>query len=258
VPVFVIDAFTDKPFRGNPAGVVLLDAPAEPIWMQQVAAELRHSETAFVYGTDAGRYHLRWFTPTVEVDLCGHATLAATHALTTLGHGDAFEFSSRSGPLFASVARDGAITLDFPARLSDPYPTDPRLPAALGTPVLGCYGDDDRVIVEVASPAEVIELVPDISALTVLPQSRVIVTAAGGNGVDFVSRMFAPQIGIDEDPVTGGAHCVLTPFWASRLGRNSMRARQVSARGGDLVVELRGNRVYLTGQAVIVLTGELT
>ncbi len=258
---FVIDAFTDRAFAGNPAGVVLLDGPADPGWMQSLAAELRHSETAFVEpARPDGVLPLRWFTPAAEVDLCGHATLAAAHALSGLGGPGSLAFDTRSGLLTADVSPDGTITLDFPVKEAAAADPVPGLAAALGVAVLDTYrcGTGD-VLVEVADAATVAALRPDIAAVGEMPYRGVIVTAAGDPDADhdFVSRFFAPSVGVPEDPVTGSAHCALAPFWARRLGRTELVGAQVSPRGGRVVVSLHGERVLLSGRAVTVLAGEL-
>jgi PhzF family phenazine biosynthesis protein len=259
IPLLQIDAFTDRPFAGNPAAVALLDRPAEPAWMQAVAAEMNLAETAFVTPPVDGVHGLRWFTPTVEVDLCGHATLASAHALWSTGRapaGDVVRFATRSGELRAVV--DGErIALDLPAN----PPVEGAAPAgfveALGaTPVRTATAAGNWVLVEVATEAEVRALAPDLRALSTQPMA--IVTApADGAPFDIASRVFGPAYGIDEDPVTGSAHCILGPWWAPRLGRDEVRAHQVSARGGDLHVRLDGERVWVAGQAVTVLSGTL-
>jgi PhzF family phenazine biosynthesis protein len=256
---FVVDAFTERAFRGNPAGVVLLDAPAHGAWMQDVAAELRHSETAFVAARPDGDHDLRWFTPTVEVDLCGHATLATAHVLTGTGAPGPFAFHTRSGVLRAHSEADGAVVLDFPRRDPRPIPPVPGLAAALGAQPREVVAAGDDVLVLLDDAATVVGLSPDMAALARVPARGVIVTAAAepGAGRDFVSRFFGPNVGVDEDPVTGSAHCGLAPYWADRLGRSYLRGEQVSARGGTVDVEVRGSRVLLRGRAVTVLAGEL-
>jgi PhzF family phenazine biosynthesis protein len=263
--LFQIDAFADGPFTGNPAAVVILPAAAEPGWMQHVAAEMNLAETAFlVPRSGAGdAYDLRWFTPTVEVDLCGHATLASAHALWQSGTltADVASFHTKSGVLTA--ARDaGWIELNFPA--THVVPNDP--PAGL-IEALGVGGSDVLFIgrsrfdylVEVASEELVRILTPEFGALRTLPVRGTIVTSRATTPAwHFVSRFFAPASGIDEDPVTGSSHCALTPYWAERLGRNEFTARQLSARGGTLQLRLDGERVRLRGQAVTIFRGELT
>ncbi|MBY8889066.1 PhzF family phenazine biosynthesis protein [Streptomyces sp. PTM05] len=259
---FIVDAFTDRPFAGNPAGVCMLDAPADPSWMQRVAAELNLSETAFVHPVDQRTYGLRWFTPTVEVSLCGHATLATAHVLYTacgVSPDAAVSFDTLSGVLTARPAGDGRVTLDFPV---DPPAEDAvpeRLAEALGTEPVWTGRASHDLVVEVRDAATVGGLAPDIAALAEFSGRAVIVTARAREGADhdFVSRVFAPAAGIPEDPVTGAAHCVLAPYWAGRLGRTELTARQLSPRGGQLGVALRGERVALVGRAVTVFEGEL-
>ncbi len=256
---WIIDAFTDTQFAGNPAGVVLLDAPADPVWMQQLAAELRHSETAFVRPIESG-YELRWFTPAVEVDLCGHATLATAHALASSGLDGPFEFSTRSGPLTATIDGDGLIALDFPAKVVQPAEVPDGLLDTLGAgSIEGCYSNGIDWLIELASTSELSALAPNFAALAAIPCRGMVITAVADEGAeyDFGSRFFAPRVGVDEDPVTGSAHCALAPFWAERFGRNVLAAAQLSARGGRLEVEVRGDRVLLRGRAVTVLRGEL-
>ncbi len=260
VRIAVVDAFTDAAFRGNPAGVVLLSAPADPSWMQRVATEMRHSETAFVLPRPDGDHDLRWFTPAVEVDLCGHATLATAHVLLASGLAGPFAFHTRSGVLRAAGAPDGRVVLDFPARPPDRADDVDGLAAALGIAPLGVWRAGDDVLVEVADAATVRALAPDIDALREIAARGVIVTATADPGTDhdFVSRFFAPNVGVDEDPVTGSAHCALAPFWCERLERPALTGVQLSARTGRVGVELRDDRVLLTGTAVTVLDGEFT
>jgi PhzF family phenazine biosynthesis protein len=257
-----VDAFSDVPFAGNPAAVCLLAEPAPASWMQAVAAEMRHAETAFlVPGADA--WGLRWFTPVVEVDLCGHATLASAHVLWSVGREPvdrAIAFDTRSGRLGAR--RDGDwIVLDLPSDPAEPATAPSRLLPGLGL-------DPARVaevrrgrfdwLVEVDGADVVRSLAPDRDALASVTARGVIVTAAGDEpGADFVSRFFAPAAGIDEDPVTGSAHCSLAPHWAARLGRRELVGRQLSPRGGTVRVRLDGDRVDVGGRAVTVLTGSL-
>jgi len=266
----IVDAFTDRPFAGNPAGVVVLDEPAPEGWMHDVAAELNLSETAFaVRGQAPGAYGLRWFTPLVEVDLCGHATLATAHALAEDGEGGPFTFATRSGELRAEVEADGTVRLDFPARATTPVTGElvDLLTAALGTPLVAVGTDGVDVVVEVGQEEVVRALVPDVAALAGIDARGIVVTAATQpragvddaslGAPDVVSRWFGPRVGVVEDPVTGSAHCTLGPYWAPRLGRTSFLAHQVSPRGGVLRVEVVGDRVHLRGRAVTVLDGEL-
>jgi PhzF family phenazine biosynthesis protein len=255
---FVVDAFTDAVFSGNPAGVVLLDAPAEAVWMQRVAAEFRHAETAFVVPRADGAYDLRWFTPLVEVDLCGHATLATAHVLAAGGAAAPITFHTRSGELTAEVA-EGAIVLDFPAQ--PPHRTDVPigLEPALDLEIDLAWTNEVDLLVEARTPAAVRAVAPNLAVLRGLPYRGVVVTARADDGADhdFVSRFFGPRVGVDEDPVTGSAHCMLAPFWADRLGRTSLVGVQLSERGGRIGVEVRGSRVALRGSAVTFLEGDL-
>lgn len=259
-PLFQVDAFTDVPFAGNPAAVALLDAAAEPSWMQSVAMEMNLAETAFLVPAGAGRYGLRWFSPTVEIPLCGHATLASAHVLWTEGGDDAevLSFDTMSGELRARRLDDGCIELDFPAATAVECDVDEEVRAALDvTPVRWAATSDGWVLAEVATAAEVGTLVPDLPRLGACTDHAVIVTAAGDDDADIVSRVFAPASGIPEDPVTGSAHCILATWWWSRVGKAAIDAEQASARGGRLVVVLDGDRVRLRGRAVTTLAGAL-
>lgn len=259
-PYFIVDAFTSRPFAGNPAAVCPLAAWLPDATLAAIAAEMNLAETAF-FVREADGVRLRWFTPAVEVDLCGHATLASAHVLfRVLEPGrDAVRFHTRSGAL--DVARtDSGATLDFPARVPEPY-GDPDLmdevAAAIGAPLRELWRSRNFLAV-LDDEAAVRKLAPDFRLVHRLPTEGLIVTAPGAAPVDFVSRYFTPQHGIDEDPVTGSAHCTLTPYWAARLGRTRLRAHQVSKRGGELDVELAGDRVRMTGASVLVARGELT
>jgi PhzF family phenazine biosynthesis protein len=259
VPIYQVDAFTDTAFRGNPAAVCLLERVASAEWMQYVAAEMNLSETAFLVPRADG-FDLRWFTPTVEVDLCGHATLASAHVLWETGHlapEATARFHTRSGLL--SATRDGdSITLDFPATVPEPADAPDGLAEALGAKPVHVARSRFDYLVEVEDEEAVRTLSPDLRALGEIDVVRgIIVTARGSDGTDFVSRFFAPAAGVDEDPATGSAHCCLAPYWADKLGRNPLDAFQASMRGGTLRVEVRGDRVLLGGQAVTVLRGEL-
>ena len=260
VPLFQVDAFTSQAFRGNPAAVCLLAAPAPASWMQSVAAEMNLAETAFVVnGRDA--FGLRWFTPTVEVDLCGHATLASAHALWEADRLDRraiARFDTKSGRLTARAVDDW-IELDFPATPASPAPSPTGMLDALGVrhAVYVGLGAFDY-LVEVDGEDVLRSLTPDFVRLRSLEARGVIVTSrASSTAVDFVSRFFAPGAGIDEDPVTGSAHCCLGPYWAPKLGKAEFVAHQLSARGGVLRVRLEGDRVKLLGQAVTVFRAEL-
>ena len=255
-----VDAFTREPFRGNPAAVCVLRRPADAAWMQRVAREMNLSETAFLVGRESGEYDLRWFTPAVEVDLCGHATLASAHVLWEDGHlppAAPAVFHTRSGRLSAERRGDW-IEMDFPAEPAEPAPVPEGLARVLGAEPAYVGRNRFDYLVEVDSEATVRGLAPDIGALGRLPVRGVIVTARGETeGFDFVSRFFAPRAGVDEDPVTGSAHCCLGPYWRRRLGRDAFTAWQASARGGVVKVAVAGDRILLSGQAVTVLRGEL-
>lgn len=259
LPLWQIDAFTDRAFHGNPAAVCLLSEAMPERWMQQVAAEMNLAETAFLLREDDG-FGLRWFTPTVEVDLCGHATLASAHFLWRDGHlkpkAEA-RFQTRSG-LLTARERDEWITLDFPATPAVAVYPPHGLEEALGVTPVRVGRSVYDLLVEVADEAAVRSIVPDLPAIAEWPARGVIVTARGETpGIDFVSRFFAPASGVAEDPVTGSAHCTLGPWWASHLGRDDLVGFQASARGGLVRVELRGDRVRLAGQAVTVFRGTL-
>ena len=255
-----VHAFTREAFGGNPAAVCVLPRPADSTWMQRVAREMNLSETAFLVGRESGEYDLRWFTPAVEVDLCGHATLASAHVLWEDGHlaRDApAVFHTRSGRLSA-MRRGDWIEMDFPAEPAEPVPVPAGLAEALGAAPVHFGRNRFDCLVEVDSEATVRALDPDIRGLAALPVRGVIVTARGETAeFDFVSRFFAPRAGVDEDPVTGSAHCCLGPYWCRRLGRDAFTAWQASARGGVVKVAVAGDRVLLSGQAVTVLHGEL-
>jgi predicted PhzF superfamily epimerase YddE/YHI9 len=241
----VVDAFTDHPFAGNPAAVAVIGTFPDEARMQAVAREMNLSETAFVVARSDGDYDLRWFTPTLEVDLCGHATLASAHVL-----GGAPRFHTRSGPLSCAVQDDGWIEMRFP---SD-RPAAAPIPAELTLPDIAWYGTGSGyALVELASAAAVRDLEPDLTALAALGTRTVIVTAAGDRpGIDCVSRVFAPNAGIPEDPVTGSAHCALAVFWGDRTGREVLTGEQASARGGIVRMRRDGEQVILSGQAVTV------
>lgn len=255
-----VDAFTDRPFRGNPAAVCVLEAACDEAWMQDVAREMNLSETAFLH-PEADGWRLRWFTPAVEVELCGHATLASAHVLWESGRlkrGRPARFYTLSGPLGAKWA-DGWIELDFPATPAQPSPPPPGLLAALGLGgAVAVAKSRFDYLVEVGEPEQVRGLAPDFTALTAVAARGVVVTSwSDVPDADFISRFFAPAVGVPEDPVTGSSHCCLSPWWSSRLARERLTGYQASARGGKVRVELRGDRVALAGQAVTVLRGEL-
>jgi len=254
-----VDAFTDRPFSGNPAAVCLLPEPREADWMQAVAAEMNLAETAFLVRRADG-FDLRWFTPNVEVDLCGHATLASAHVLWEDGHlppTEVARFHTKSG-LLTATRSESAIELDFPLTAAEPLGDAPDLAAALGAPVLELHKNRFDYLARVASEDVVRGLQPDIAALRSLPVRGVIVTSrASTKEYDYVSRFFAPAVGVDEDPVTGSAHCFLAPFWSTRLGRPDLVGYQASRRGGVVRTRVVGDRVKLGGRAVTVMRGEL-
>ncbi len=256
--IYQVDAFSETPFQGNPAAVCLLEEDRETDWMQALAMEMNLSETAFLRPCDKG-YELRWFTPATEVNLCGHATLASAHVLRTERQIDDSElrFFTRSGTLVARFSNAG-IELDFPADPVKPLTHDTDLAAILGQPVVASAQGREDWLVELANERAVKECRPDLIRLAALPTRGLIVTASGSGDVDFVSRFFAPAVGIDEDPVTGSAHCTLADYWHARLGQRIMQARQLSARGGRLQVRLDRGRVYLTGKATTLFKGTLT
>lgn len=258
-PVITVDAFTDRPFAGNPAAVCILPDPADEGWMRSVAAEMNLSETAFLH-PHADGWSLRWLTPTVEVDLCGHATLASAHVLWEDGHlaPDAeARFHTRSG-LLTCRRRGEWITMDFPAQPARETDAPEGLERALGVTPRYIGRSRFDLLVEVDSEDAVRALQPDLGLLATVDVRGVIVTTRAADGqYDFVSRFFAPRAGVNEDPVTGSAHCVLAPFWAARLGRDEMTAFQASRRGGVVRVRTAGDRVELAGQAVTVVRGEL-
>jgi PhzF family phenazine biosynthesis protein len=255
LPFFQVDAFSDRPFQGNPAAVVVLERWPEPSFMQAVAMENQLSETAFIVQGDEG-WAIRWFTPTAEVSLCGHATLAAACVIMTRVEPARarVSFDSQSGPLHVT-REEGRYTLELPVQPLERVDPPAALAAGLGVEPLEVWRSLDWLAV-LPDEAAVRALAPDMRTLAGLAERGVIVTARGASpGVDFVSRFFGPGVGIDEDPVTGSAHCALTPYWAPRLGRTCLRARQLSARGGELLCTLDGERVRLTGDAVLVIEG---
>jgi predicted PhzF superfamily epimerase YddE/YHI9 len=256
-PITIVDTFTDQPFSGNPAGIVQLAAPAAETWMQAVAAEVNLAETAFVVPRPDGDHDLRWFTPTVEVDLCGHATLASAHVL-----GGSRRFHTRSGVLVCEVAADGAIAVDLPATEVAPAPADGWADVFALAPdrIVGAWAGGGWAVVEVATTSDVEAARPDRDALLGFGGHAIVVADAAGDPAvpfDSVCRTFVPAAGIDEDPVTGSAHCVIAPLLAGRHGRIAFVGRQASARGGTVGMEVRGDRVVLSGTAVTVSTGTL-
>jgi PhzF family phenazine biosynthesis protein len=259
VPIVQVDAFTSDAFAGNPAAVCLLSEVRDETWMQKVAGEMNLAETAFVRKSEDG-FELRWFTPTVEIDLCGHATLASAHVLwerEELAVSEEARFHTRSG-LLTAARRGNWIELDFPSTPPEPIEAPAGLLEALGARASYVGKSRFDYLVEVEDEPSVRALAPDFRRLRAVGGRGVIVTSRSSSpDYDFVSRFFAPAAGIDEDPVTGSAHCCLAPFWSSRLGRRALVARQISQRGGVLKVEVVRDRIRLAGQAVTVLRGEL-
>jgi PhzF family phenazine biosynthesis protein len=262
IPIYQVDAFTRKPFSGNPAAVVLLSEQMPDEWMLALAQEMNLSETAFLL-PEADGYRLRWFTPKLEVSLCGHATLASGHVLAErdeLLSGTEVKFYTLSG-LLTAARHGGKIELNFPALPTSPLPPRDGLLETLGLQaeeILAVEDSNGRALIEVDGEKIVRQLKPDFNQLAKDTGRGVIVTSRSADDrYDFISRFFASYAGIDEDPVTGSAHCCLAPYWATQLGKTTMSAYQASARGGELEVELAGERVFLRGNAVIVFTGEL-
>ncbi len=259
LPIYFVDAFADRPYAGNPAAICPLERwLAEPA-MQAIAAEIGFSETAFVVREGEG-WRIRWFTPTIEVDLVGHATLAAAFViLERIDRGrSTVRFESRSGPLIVDRRDGGLLSMDFPARIAAPVPVPPRLVEGLGkAPVALLAATHYLAVYDTA--ADVQALAPDMAVLAALDRAAVIVTAptSPAFGGDFVSRFFAPANGVPEDPVSGVAHCTLIPYWAKRLGKTHLIGRQLSKRGGTLVCEDRGERVIIAGHAALVLEGRI-
>jgi PhzF family phenazine biosynthesis protein len=258
LPIFQVDAFAAHPFSGNPAGVCILPAAREDAWMAKVAMEMNLAETAFLVPIEDG-YNLRWFTPAVEVALCGHATLGSAHALWTEGYldpGTTARFHTKSG-LLTCDRRGDWIEMNFPAKLEQPADPPVQLSDALGVDLKYTGRNQFDYLVEVENEATLRALKPKHHLLREMPVRGVIATARGSGEFDFVSRFFAPGSGIDEDPVTGSAHCALTPYWSAKLGKKEMTGYQASPRGGVVKVRLEGDRVVLMGQAVTTLRGEL-
>jgi PhzF family phenazine biosynthesis protein len=258
--IFQIDAFTDKPFRGNPAAVCILTRHRDDAWMQNVAREMNLSETAFLEEKE-NSYNLRWFTPTVEVDLCGHATLASAHAIWEGEYTDTkqlIRFDTRSG-LLTAKRNDGWIEMDFPAEPEAGAAAPADLSKALGVGFKYVGKNRFDYIVEIDSEETLRRIDPDFALLNTIPTRGIIVTSpSSSREYDFVSRFFAPQVGVNEDPVTGSAHCCLAPYWAARLGRDKLLGYQASPRGGFVRVRVDNDRVHLGGQAVTILQGKLS
>ena len=254
IPIYIVDSFTNRLFAGNPAAVCPLKSWLDDALMQSIAAENNLSETAF-YIPATEKYELRWFTPKVEVDLCGHATLASAHIIFNQdgAERDVVIFDTRSGPL--TVRKEGKLlAMDFPIRKITEVTHEPIIDSALGSAVLEVYRSKPNLLVILGSEEEVRQLQPDLSLVERLDCNGIIVSAAG-RGVDFVSRFFGPRVGLPEDPVTGSAHCTLVPYWARRLRKSDLHAYQLSARGGELFCELLGERVKIAGEAVTYSEG---
>lgn len=259
VSLYLVDAFTGMPFKGNPAAVCLLHSPADEAWMQNVAAEMNHSETAFVYPEQSG-YGIRWFTPTTEVELCGHAALASVHVLREAGiikDGEDVVFYAKSITITAKCS-DGRIEMDFPILPVDAVETPDGLIEAIGVEPVSCSANKRLLLVELADEDAVREFNPDFTRIAAVDAPCLLITAKSDcNAYDFVSRFFAPRMGINEDPVTGSAHCSLGVYWQQRLGKSELIGYQASSRGGVVGVRVEGNRTYLSGMAVTVMTGVL-
>jgi PhzF family phenazine biosynthesis protein len=258
--IYQVDAFTNEIFKGNPAAVCILPngQTFDEHWMQAVAAEMNLSETAFLQEKVGGDLSLRWFTPETEVNLCGHATLATAHILWSEGFLDKNQiarFNTLSGQLEVTL-QDTLMTMNFPVDVVTECKEPVGLEMALACPVLNTYSAGEDLLVEVADETTIAALAPYIQQIATIPVRCVIVTAKGDK-VDFVSRVFGPNVGIDEDPVTGSSHCSLAPFWAARLGKTRMKALQLSRRGGSLELELKDGHVKISGQAITVFKGEL-
>ncbi|WP_435216944.1 PhzF family phenazine biosynthesis protein [Streptomyces sp. bgisy034] len=263
----IVDAFSDRPFTGNPAGVLLLDRFPEDDWLQNVAMEVNHAETAFAHPLPEGGeadWALRWFTPVTEVTMCGHATLATAHVLHSTGaHEGPVRFDTLSGVLVATPGDDGSITLDFPTAPLTSVEAPEGVAEALGAVPLAAFDTGPNIgdlLLELADEKTVLGLTPDLKALGAHSARGIIATARAedpARGHDFVSRCFFPNVGIDEDPVTGSAHTALAPYWSERLGRTELTGLQASRRSGRVRTEVRGDRTLLSGRAVTVIEGEL-
>ena len=261
IPIFQVDSFTVKPFKGNPAGVCLLEQPRDDVWMQAIATEMSLSETAFL-SPKGNDYYLRWFTPSMEVDLCGHATLASAHILFELGFYDPDEtifFHTKSGVISATFDH-GTIELDMPLIRPVPAESNPLLEEILGqVPVAVARSEDNAILVaEIANFADIEAFDPDFRKIASLGEIDLVITAqTSGGKFDFISRFFSPHHGVPEDPVTGLGHCILTPYWAAKLNKDELVAYQASARGGTVWCRLGKDRVYLGGKAVTLFSGEV-
>ena len=258
IPLHMVDAFAHERFAGNPAGVCLLMMPRDEKWMQSVAREVNVSETSFVQPKGAD-FNLRWFTPQVEIALCGHATLAAAHVLWESGKLDATipaRFHTKSG-LLSCVRQNEWILMDFPSKPPEAAAATPELERVVGAKIVWSGKNDTDWLLELESEEAVRALQPDLALLRTLPVRGLIVTARAQKEHDFVSRFFAPRVGVDEDPVTGSAHCSLGPYWGAKLGKTDLVAWQASRRGGEVRIRLAGPRLVLGGRAITVMRGEL-
>lgn len=255
--MYQVDAFTSKPFKGNPAAVCIMHSEFPDRLLQDIAAENNLAETAFICKNNTG-YKIRWFTPAVEVDLCGHATLASAYILYyhLNENVETLKFDSRSGPLFVSKEKDGKLILDFPADSLEQVSIPDGLENALGVKIIDCIKGKSDYLVRIETEKSLEDLKPNLFEIAKL-KSRGLIVTAKGNEVDFVSRCFFPQSGIDEDPVTGSAHTTLTPYWANKTGKTDLKAKQISSRGGELYLTLRGDRVLIGGYAVLYLEGTI-
>jgi len=260
LPINIVDAFTDAAFKGNPAGVCILEKQIHDSLKQSIAFEMNHAETAFLFRESDGSFELRWFTPTSEVDLCGHATMASTHILFEKGickPDETIRFNTKSGELRTSM-KNGLIQMDFPAIHQNQIEYPKELALALGAKPVYVGMTKWNYLVELEGEEAIRKVQPDYQMLKSLPGWGTIITArASMEGYDFVSRFFAPEKGVMEDPVTGSAHCALGPYWMGKLGKNQFKAYQASERGGTVIVRVEGDRVFLSGKAVTVLSGEI-
>jgi len=258
-PIFQVDAFTNQPFRGNPAGVVLLNEEQSDKWMLSVAREMNLSETAFVIG-EKSPYNLRWCTPEVEVELCGHGTLSAAHILyerNIIEESELIKFSTRSGVLTTSYI-DGWIEMDFPSFSSEEIVTSDAVVQALKCEPAAMYSSGENILAVFNNPETIYNLSPDFYLMKQLDAQGVIATSLSDMvEFDFISRYFAPKVGINEDPVTGSSHCSLGPYWGEKLNKNILRAKQVSGRGGELRIRIESSRTVIRGQAVTVISGTI-
>ena len=257
--LFQVDAFTNQPFRGNPAGVVLLDEEQPDSWMQSVAQEMNLSETAFVIG-EKSPYNLRWFTPAVEVELCGHATLATAHILferEIAAKNEAIEFKTRSG-ILTTTYNDGWVQMDFPSFSADEILDRSEITRALNETPDQAYNSGESIMAVFDVPEKIYKMAPDFELIKRFNIQGIMVTSHSEEpGIDFISRYFAPNVGIDEDPVTGSAHCSLGPYWGARLDKSVLNAKQVSDRGGEIQVRVKDDRTFISGQAVTIFSGKL-